>query len=167
MKRTRCITMAALFAAMVYVTTTLIHLPVPMTGGYVHIGDAFIYLAAAMLPMPYAMAAGAVGAALADALGGYYLYVLPTLIIKALLVVPFSSRGANIISLRNVIASVIASLIGIAGYFLTDWFLYSNIVTAFSNMLVGMVQPFVSIVIFVMLGIALDRAGAKRRFTMM
>lgn len=163
MNKTRKITMTALFAAMVYVATALIHLPVPMTSGYVHVGDAFIYLAAAMLPMHYAMAAGAIGAALADALGGYYLYVLPTLIIKALLVIPFSSRGEKIISLRNVIASVVASLIGIAGYFLTDWVLYSNIVTAFSNMLVGMVQPFVSIVIYIMLGMALDKSGIKRR----
>ena len=69
--KTRKITMSALFTAMVCVATLFIHLPVPMTGGYVHIGDALIYLAATMMPMPYGMAAAALGAGLADAMGGY------------------------------------------------------------------------------------------------
>ncbi len=164
MRKTRKLTMTALFAAMVCVATMFIHLPVPMTGGYVHIGDAFIYLAAAFLPAPYAMAAGAVGAGLADALSGYYVYVLPTIIIKALLVIPFSAKGDKIITLRTVVACIVASVIGVAGYFVADWIIYGNVATAFANMLAGTVQPFASMVIFVMLGYALDKADVKRRF---
>ena len=37
-------------------------------GGYIHLGDALIYLAAVLLPAPYAMAAGAIGGGLADLL---------------------------------------------------------------------------------------------------
>ena len=162
--KTRNITMTALFAAMVCVATMFIHIPVPMTGGYAHIGDAFIYLAACMLPAPYAMVAGAVGATLADALGGYYVYVIPTLIIKALLVVPFSSSDDKIISLRNIIASVIASLIGVAGYFVADRIIYGSTVTALANLVSGMVQPVVSMLIYVVLGLALDKSGVKKRF---
>ncbi len=166
MKKTRNLTMTALFGAMVCVATMFIHLPVPMTGGYVHIGDAFIYLAACMLPMPYAMAAGAIGAGLADALSGYYVYVLPTIIIKALLVIPFSAKGDKIISLRAVVASIIASVIGVAGYFVADWIIYGNMATAIANMFAGTVQPFSSMVIFVMLGYALDKADVKKRFNL-
>ncbi len=157
--------MTALFAALVYVATMFIHLPVPMTGGYVHIGDAFIYLAAAMLPMPYAMAAGAIGAGLADAFSGYVVYVLPTVIIKALLILPFSAKGDKIISLRTLVASIIASVIGVAGYFVADWIIYANMATALANMFAGMVQPFSSIVVFVALGYALDKSNVKKRFS--
>lgn len=162
--RTRNITMTALFAAMVCVATMFIHIPVPMTGGYAHIGDAFIYLAACMLPMPYAMMAGAIGAGMADAIGGYYVYVIPTLIIKALLTIPFSPANEKIISLRNIVASVVASIIGIAGYFVADRLIYGSTITAVANLISGMVQPVVSMVIYVVLGLALDKSDAKKRF---
>ena len=150
--KTRKLTVTALFAAMVCVATMFIHIPVPMTGGYAHIGDAFIYLAACMLPMPYAMAAGAIGAGMADALGGYYVYVIPTLIIKALLVIPFSSADDKIVSLRNIVSSVAARII------------YGSTVTALANLISGMVQPAVSMFIFVLFGLALDKSGVKKRF---
>lgn len=39
---------SAMFAAMVTVTTAyLFHIPIGSNGGYIHVGDAFIYLAAA------------------------------------------------------------------------------------------------------------------------
>ncbi|MFY9379232.1 MAG: ECF transporter S component, partial [Acutalibacteraceae bacterium] len=48
----------ALFAAIIAVTTAYIfHIPVGTNGGYIHIGDCFIYLAACFLPLPYAMLA--------------------------------------------------------------------------------------------------------------
>lgn len=57
-------TITALFAAAIAVMTAyLLHIPIP--GGYVHIGDSLIYLAASLLPLPYAVAAAAIGAGLA------------------------------------------------------------------------------------------------------
>ena len=42
-------------AALICVTTAYIfHIPFGVNGGYVHIGDSLIYLAAAFLPTPYA-----------------------------------------------------------------------------------------------------------------
>ena len=50
------LTSTALFAALICVTTAYIfHIPFGVNGGYVHIGDSLIYLAAAFLPTPYAM----------------------------------------------------------------------------------------------------------------
>ena len=55
--------MTAVFTALVFVTTAyILHIPIPATGGYVHIGDAVIYLAAACLPLPYAIFTASVGA---------------------------------------------------------------------------------------------------------
>ena len=47
--------LSALFAAMITVMTAfLFHIPIGVNGGYLHFGDALIYLAASMLPTPYA-----------------------------------------------------------------------------------------------------------------
>ena len=82
---------AALFAAAIAVMTAyLLHIPLP-TGGYIHLGDALIYLAACLLPVPYAAAAAAIGAGLADLLTAP-MWVLPTLLIKALIVLPRSEE---------------------------------------------------------------------------
>ena len=54
-KHIQLICVTGLFAAMIYVLTAWLHIP---TGaGYTHAGDGLIYLAASMLPTPYAMAA--------------------------------------------------------------------------------------------------------------
>ena len=69
-KHIQLICVTGLFAAMIYVLTAWLHIP---TGaGYTHAGDGLIYLAASMLPTPYAMAAGAIGAGLADGLSGLW-----------------------------------------------------------------------------------------------
>ena len=51
---------SALFAASITVVTAyMLHIPLP-TGGYIHLGDALIYLAACLLPVPCAAAAAAI-----------------------------------------------------------------------------------------------------------
>ena len=64
------VVMAALFAAIITVVTAYV-LHIPTGNGYIHLGDSFIFLAASLLPLPYAIAAAAVGAGLADALTAY------------------------------------------------------------------------------------------------
>ena len=65
--RMRYITITGLFAAMIAIMTAYIcHIPVGINGGYVHFGDSLIYLAATLLPTPYALAAAAIGGGVAD-----------------------------------------------------------------------------------------------------
>ena len=71
-----------MFAALIFVLTAYLH--IPSHTGYTHVGDAFIYMAASLLPTPYAIGASVVGAAMADALSGYVIWVVPTIIIKAI-----------------------------------------------------------------------------------
>ena len=71
----------ALLAAIVAAMTMLIKLPVPATGGYVHPGDGAIFLAAYLMG-PWAAIPAALGSALADILGGYAVYAIPTALIK-------------------------------------------------------------------------------------
>ena len=61
-QRLHLLIMSALFAAAIAVMTAyLLHIPIP-TGGYIHVGDALIYLAACLLPTPHAVGAAMVGA---------------------------------------------------------------------------------------------------------
>ena len=56
------LTLSGIFAALITIFTAYIgHIPIGINGGYIHFGDGLIYLAATILPMPYAMLAGAIG----------------------------------------------------------------------------------------------------------
>ena len=77
------LTTAGVMAALVFVMTYVPKVPVPVTGGYVHLGDGAIFLAALLLG-PLGIPAAAVGSGLSDLLGGYMVYVLPTMAIKGL-----------------------------------------------------------------------------------
>lgn len=114
---------ASLFAAMTFALTYT--LKVPSVNGYTHIGDTVIYLAASFLSYPAAAMAGAIGASLSDAVGGYYTYIIPTLIIKSLLVFCFTSRKDKFLCKRNFFAVAPAGLITVVGYYLAEILLFA------------------------------------------
>ena len=100
----KSITATAVMAALTTLMTAYIfHIPVGVNGGYVHLGDTMIYLAAAFLPLPYACAAGAIGGGLADLLTAP-VWAPATIIIKMLICLPFSSKGTKLVTKRNVVA---------------------------------------------------------------
>ena len=78
------IIMTALFAALACVATMSIRIPTPGTGGYIHPGDAIVILAGIILGPVYGMLAGGIGSALSDLIGGYFVYVPITFVIKGL-----------------------------------------------------------------------------------
>ena len=162
--RTRLLTVTALFAAMITIMTAyLFHVPVGANGGYIHFGDALIYLAAVLLPRPYAMAAAAIGGGMADLLTAP-MWAPATVIIKMLITLPFTNRSDKIVTVRNVIASIIAFLISGTGYYLAETLLFGS-KTAFLMSISGScIQSGGSAIIFVLFGIVLDRMGLKKRF---
>ena len=104
----RRLTVTAVLAALITLMTAYIcHVPVGANGGYVHFGDALIYIAAAILPLPYACAAGAIGGGMADLLTAP-VWAPATIIIKMLICLPFSSKANKIVTKRNVRESCLA-----------------------------------------------------------
>ena len=77
------LTLCGVMAALVFVMTYFPKIPVPVTGGYVHLGDGAIFLSVLLLG-PLGIPAAAVGSMLSDLIGGYMVYVLPTFLIKGL-----------------------------------------------------------------------------------
>lgn len=76
------IVMAALFAAFACVATMSIRIPTPGTGGYIHPGDAIVILSGVILGPVWGLLAAGIGSAMADLMGGYFIYVPITFAIK-------------------------------------------------------------------------------------
>ncbi len=155
----------SVMAAMIALMTAFIgHIPVGVNGGYIHFGDALIYIGATLLPWPYALAAAAIGGGLADLMTAP-LWIPATIIIKMLITIPFTSKSNKIITPRNIIATVIAYFISGIGYFFAEYLLFGSVSTAFfASMLQSLIQSGGSAVVFILLGIALDRLHVKTKF---
>ncbi len=158
----RRLVITALFAgAITMMTAYMLHIPIP-TGGYIHLGDALIYLAACLLPTPYAAAAAAIGAGLADLLTAP-VWVIPTLAIKSLLVLFFTSRTQRILCRRNIAAAVLAGLFSPAAYALAGCAMAGTTAAFVPQFLGTLVQGFGSGALFLATASALDGVKLKER----
>ena len=129
----RYLVLAAVFAALICMCTGSIRIPTP-AGGYVHPGDALCLLAAWLLPLPYGIAASAIGTMLADLIG-YPAYALPSFIIKA--VVPLVagvlmrtlwSKKITVKAtlLPCLVSGVAGEIFMVGGYFLLNAVIWGN-----------------------------------------
>ncbi|GAU77629.1 ECF transporter S component [Fusibacter sp. 3D3] len=106
----------ALMTAFVFITTSIIKIPIPFTNGYIHAGDMCIFISGILLGPWYGAFAAGVGSMFADVLGGYAQWAIPTLIIKGVMgfiVGYFASEKRN---QKHILASALGiwfvSLIG-------------------------------------------------------
>lgn len=127
---TKQIVMGALFAALACVATMAIRIPTPGTGGYIHPGDGVVILCGIFMGPAQAFLAAGIGSAMADLLGGYFIYVPITFVIKGL-VAWLCSRLYHRVRAHegNVYAAVAGGgMIDMAlvagGYWLCESFLY-------------------------------------------
>jgi len=130
--KTKKMTITALFMALTCISTMIIKLPTPGTGGYVHLGDAFVILSGILLGPIYGAIAGGIGSALADLLGGYFIYVPITLIVKALIALgtgliyhQFTKNLHNII-FKCILCGIYATALVAGGYLFFESFLYGS-----------------------------------------
>ena len=151
------IVMAALLAAFACVATMSIRIPTPGTSGYIHPGDAVVILAGVILGPGWGLLAAGIGSAMADLLGGYFVYVPITFAIKGV-----TAFAAGMIyrkigkSPKTCCAAValggIADIILVAGgYFLCECPLYGAAAAAASvpaNMVQGIGGLVISMVLY-------------------
>lgn len=145
--------MAALFAAFACVATMSIRIPTPGTGGYIHPGDAVVILAGVILGPVWGLLAAGIGSAMADLLGGYFLYVPITFAVKGLVAFAAGmiyrkigrtprSRGAAV-----VLGGAADILLVAGGYFLCECPIYgaaaaaasvpANLIQGVSGLVIG------------------------------
>lgn len=139
--KTKNLTKTAIFMALTTITTMVVNIPIPATGGYVNLSDSTVLLSALLLPFPYNLVAAGLGPMLADLILGYSVYAPATLIIKAveaylayLIFKKFSSKAF--------VAFVVASFSMPLGYFIYETFLY-NSNTALAALVPNIIQGLV------------------------
>ena len=161
------ITNSAIFTAIILFSTMLVKFSTGLGEGYIHFGDCFIYLSACILPFPYCIIAGALGGALADILGGYAVWAIPTAIIKILIALPFAlvcknNKSNKILNKKTVLMPVISGAITILGYFVAECVLYS-VASATLSIIGNSIQAVASGILFYIVATALDKINFKRR----
>ncbi len=113
----------AVGAALVAVATLMIRVPIAPTRGYINLGDTMVLLFAILLGPVVGGAAGGIGSALADIMGGYPHWAPWTLIIKGI-----EGAIAGEISKRKKFFILIGTCLGafemVIGYFLVESYLY-------------------------------------------
>ena len=159
---TRLITLSAVFAAMTYALTAFLH--IPTAKGYIHIGDAVIFIAASLLPKPYAMASAAIGASLSDALSGYWIWMPATFVIKALTALAFTSKKPKMLCARNFTALIPALVLCVGGYGLySGLVIYGLLPAGFIDAPANLFQTAASAAVYIALSATLDKSGIKKK----
>lgn len=162
-KTTKKICFTAMFAAMVF-GLTMLHVPIG-AGGYIHVGDAVIYICALLLGGPWAFVSAAIGAACADLASGYAVYAIPSAIIKLLVAVPFvlvRKKSEKLFSVRTVVCALASGCITVLGYFCADLIVYRA--GAVADIPANLIQALGSAAVFLAAALVMDRVGLRRKF---
>lgn len=155
--------MTALLAALTCVATYFIHIPVLMVNGYANLGDAVILLFAFLFPSSPMMFAAGIGAALADAISGYGIYIPATFVIKvgvfaiAMLV---GKRGGWM----RVLAAVAAELFMVLGYLVFEMWIVDMGAGAVASIPGNLVQAGVSAVVALVVTPVMLRSPGIRKY---
>ncbi len=162
----KLLTLTGVFAALIFVVT-MIHIP---TGnGFTHAGDGVIYLSACLLPAPYAVAASAIGGALADGISGFPIWIPGTVVIKALTALFFTNKTYKTVNLRNILGILPSLLVCVIGYsfyeavFILGQLSWSTVTAAFTQLPSYAVQICSSAVLYIAVGTFIDKTGLKKR----
>lgn len=122
--RELCVT--AVMTALVFLATFVPRIPIPL--GYAHLGDAVIFLLALLLGRREALIAACLGSALSDVLGGFFLWAVPTLLIKFVMAdIVWRMAGRSSAGMaRTTAAFLLASLWMAAAYTAFGALLYAS-----------------------------------------
>lgn len=123
---TRKLAVSSVMAALIFVLTFSIRIPVPALAGgaYLNLGDSLIYCAAFTLGGIPAMFAAGIGSMLADIAGGALIYAPATLVIKGLMGLACGAMLTKASFGRFVFASVAGGGIMVAGYGIYELFVF-------------------------------------------
>ena len=167
-EKTGKLVMGALFMCMIVVLTMLIKIPVPMTQGYVHLGDAVIFLAVLVLGWKYGAVCAGVGSAMADMFCGMVMWAPWTLVIKyimaAVMGLILEKGGESISKGREIVAMTIAGSWMAFGYFVAERVVYGNWAVALLGVPWNIGQFATGIIIAGALSIYLCRTSARKTF---
>ena len=167
MKRTTSnLTMIGLFMALICIATMFFKIPIPY--GYAHLGNGFIFLAAALTGNFGAMIAAGFGSALADMLGGWYAWMLPTLIIKSimgLVTAYLMPKPANLKLAKTFLAVLSGTVVMVFGYTVAGGIMYGSVASGIAQIPGLIAENVVGILLFYIVGSRLFKANISKYFS--
>lgn len=145
------IVQVALMAAMAFVVTYLVEIPVG-TKAVLHLGDTIVFAGAILLGKKKAALAAALGMGLFDLLSPYAIWAPFTFIVKGLMAYIAASiayrKGYNGDKLlNNIIGFIIAGIWMILGYFIAGRFIYGSFAVAVGDIPGNIIQVAAGIVV--------------------
>ena len=111
------------------------------------------------------MIAAGLGAGLADALTGGMVWVIPTIIIKPVMVLFFTSKSDKLLCKRNVLALFMAGFVGCFGYYLAGAIMSGNFIAPLATLYLEVIQPVISGIIFLVAVYAFDKIKIRERIS--
>lgn len=123
----KAICFTAIMAALIFVFTFTFK--IPLGTGYTHLGDSIIFLSVALLGSKKSSLAAGIGASLADLIGGYTAWVLPSFFIKAIMVLICGLFAEKLIKSKLVgyiVGAVLGGVFQIGGYTLAKLLMYDK-----------------------------------------
>lgn len=172
--KTSTIVMTAMMIAIITVSVMFIKVPIPFTQGYVHLGDAMIFMAVLVLGWKNGAIAAGIGAALGDILGGFAMWAPWTFGIKAVmaiimgLMIGYALKKKWVMigkmPLGAVLGMIVAGIVMVIGYFLAEGIMYGNWAVAMLGIPWNIGQFVVGLIIAWVLTVALMKTPAKKFF---
>jgi uncharacterized membrane protein len=167
--------LTGLMMAMIVVATMLIIIPTPFTNGYIHLGDAMIFLSVLILGWKRGAVAAGAGSALADLLIGYAVWAPWTLVIKGamgavmglFILKAMRKPGKSILGVPvyQLLGMILAGIFMAAGYFVAGGLIYGNYIVSAMGIPWNILQFGVGLMIASILAAALYKTSAKTLFT--
>ena len=156
---TKELTLTAVMSAFVFIATFVPKIPIPL--GYAHLGDAAIFIIVVMFGRKVGILSGCFGSMLADLIGGFPIWIGPTLIIKWLMAETFikianlNDSNFNYYSPRTVIALLMAGIVMAAGYTITGALLYDSLEAGLTSTPGLLMEGLVNAVAVIIVGAAI------------
>ena len=148
-KKIKELVYTSLLAALICVATFIIKVPSVVTNGYTHLGDGFIFIAVILLGKKNGAWASAIGASLADLIGGYSFYALPTFIIKGIMAL---IMGAIIEKMPNmkykwVVGALLGSVWQVFAYYMVGSLMVGNFISTLSEIPGNSIQSLAGVIV--------------------
>lgn len=163
MKKTNELVLTAMFMCMIILAQLVIRLPIPGTGGYVHLADAVVYLSVIYLGHKNGALAAGLGSAMGDIIGGFAVWAPWTFAIKGCMALIFGLLAERKSSASaKLIAMIVAGLFMVVAYFVAETIMYGNPGSAMLGVPWNIAQFGVGIIVADAMQHALKRAKARK-----
>ncbi len=157
MKTSQKIASISVSTALVVVMTIIVQIPIPLTEGYINVGDSIIFLTAILFGPIAGIIAGGIGSALADVISGYAHWALFTLLIKGLegFVVGISfnllSNKGDLTTIKTKLLAGLSMVFGcvimVFGYYFAGWIMYGSQASSIMTTIPNLIQAGISFAI--------------------